>query len=261
MPERIKRRPKRKSGRRSGACRCGLIRQSLHRDHVIPLWKGGPDDESNFQYLCANCHEDKTFGEHQSAEFREWVRSRVTPERREALRVLHTGRHVSAETRAKLRAAHPKGGKRPDVSARQKAHWADPEWRSKTMASIAKRKMPRKADSATSKIIDAVHDATAPVSPKDVAKRTGIKRSIVCAVLSVAATEGRVQRAGRGLYVWPTPPEAVAPSVDFGPVLLVRTSANEQTQLSLALGSGLSRPIVYVSPAGFRDRTGHRLAL
>jgi len=44
-----------------GACsRCGVHRDTLHRDHVIPKWASGSDDESNIQYLCANCHEDKT---------------------------------------------------------------------------------------------------------------------------------------------------------------------------------------------------------
>lgn len=29
-------------------------------DHVIPLWKGGDDDESNYQSLCEPCHQEKT---------------------------------------------------------------------------------------------------------------------------------------------------------------------------------------------------------
>ncbi|WP_395406288.1 HNH endonuclease signature motif containing protein [Pseudoduganella sp. UC29_106] len=30
-------------------------------DHKIPLWKGGRDDESNFQSLCQTpCHDEKT---------------------------------------------------------------------------------------------------------------------------------------------------------------------------------------------------------
>lgn len=36
-------------------------------DHIVPLWKGGPEDESNLQGLCAgkrdptlNCHGDKS---------------------------------------------------------------------------------------------------------------------------------------------------------------------------------------------------------
>lgn len=29
-------------------------------DHKVPLWAGGPDDESNLQSLCSPCHELKT---------------------------------------------------------------------------------------------------------------------------------------------------------------------------------------------------------
>ncbi|WP_342114595.1 HNH endonuclease [Pseudoduganella sp. OTU4001] len=29
-------------------------------DHKVPLWAGGPDDESNLQSLCTPCHELKT---------------------------------------------------------------------------------------------------------------------------------------------------------------------------------------------------------
>ena len=45
----------------SGKCLyCETHRVSLHRDHIIPKSLGGSDDKSNIQYLCANCHEDKT---------------------------------------------------------------------------------------------------------------------------------------------------------------------------------------------------------
>lgn len=46
---------------RGGFCKfCGAWRKSLHRDHIIPKWKGGRDTEENIQLICANCHEDKT---------------------------------------------------------------------------------------------------------------------------------------------------------------------------------------------------------
>lgn len=49
------------SERVSGPCpQCGTWRYSLHRDHIIPKFKGGPDTPDNIQRLCANCHEDKT---------------------------------------------------------------------------------------------------------------------------------------------------------------------------------------------------------
>ncbi|WP_054910471.1 HNH endonuclease [Pseudomonas sp. NBRC 111135] len=33
---------------------------SWNMDHIIPLWKGGDDLESNMQVLCIPCHADKT---------------------------------------------------------------------------------------------------------------------------------------------------------------------------------------------------------
>ncbi|WP_395407957.1 HNH endonuclease [Pseudoduganella sp. UC29_106] len=32
-------------------------------DHIIPLWKGGADDETNLQSLCKPCHATKTAAE------------------------------------------------------------------------------------------------------------------------------------------------------------------------------------------------------
>jgi 5-methylcytosine-specific restriction protein A len=36
---------------------------ATQRDHVVPLWKGGPDVEGNVQGLCDGCHELKTSAE------------------------------------------------------------------------------------------------------------------------------------------------------------------------------------------------------
>ncbi len=73
---------------RNGNCsKCGTWRQSLHRDHIVPKWKGGSNDPSNRQLLCANCHEDKTLEE----------RKEFTPEMIERMRQPALGRKYSEE--------------------------------------------------------------------------------------------------------------------------------------------------------------------
>lgn len=49
-----------RKGRNSACERCGTVRPQLQRDHIVPRFLGGSDHHSNIQYLCANCHEDKT---------------------------------------------------------------------------------------------------------------------------------------------------------------------------------------------------------
>ena len=42
-----------------GVCRsCGRL--GIVVDHIVPLWAGGSDDESNKQLLCDACHNSKT---------------------------------------------------------------------------------------------------------------------------------------------------------------------------------------------------------
>jgi len=38
----------------------GLVTLALELDHIIPLHKGGRDDETNLQGLCVECHKAKT---------------------------------------------------------------------------------------------------------------------------------------------------------------------------------------------------------
>lgn len=38
----------------------GRVTAATQLDHVVPLWEGGSDDDTNFQSLCADCHKAKT---------------------------------------------------------------------------------------------------------------------------------------------------------------------------------------------------------
>jgi hypothetical protein len=53
-----------------------VYREALQRDHILPIWRGGMDVETNVQYLCANCHEDKTKNEQRSTEWAQHQRER-----------------------------------------------------------------------------------------------------------------------------------------------------------------------------------------
>jgi hypothetical protein len=80
--------------RPSGNCPlCKTWRYSLHRDHIIPKWRGGVDELDNWQYICANCHEDKTREENSS------------PERRALVSQQHTGRKRPDGVGARISAA------------------------------------------------------------------------------------------------------------------------------------------------------------
>lgn len=38
----------------------GRVAEATDLDHILPLFKGGTDDQDNLQGLCAECHKDKT---------------------------------------------------------------------------------------------------------------------------------------------------------------------------------------------------------
>ena len=59
IPEYVKRRI---AARKAWKCdRCDdLLSEAFQIDHIVPLWKGGADSESNCSALCANCHALKT---------------------------------------------------------------------------------------------------------------------------------------------------------------------------------------------------------
>lgn len=85
----------------SGPCaKCDTFRERLQCDHVIPRWKGGSDEPENLQFLCANCHEDKTRAE---------------------LRERHLGRKHSADHVAKIARANTGQKRTPEQRERMRA--------------------------------------------------------------------------------------------------------------------------------------------
>ncbi|GAB2913818.1 HNH endonuclease [Paralcaligenes ginsengisoli] len=53
------------------ACiKAGRIRLATQRDHIVPLFEGGADDESNTQGLCDDCHDVKSQAERLRAQGR-----------------------------------------------------------------------------------------------------------------------------------------------------------------------------------------------
>jgi hypothetical protein len=123
---------------KSGPCeKCGTHRARLNRDHIVPTWKakrlGWTDQQrnapSNIQWLCANCHQDKSWSEQSEAsrtriaEDPEAHRARVrrnVVKAHEACRgkpSWNKGVPASEETRRRLSASHigiapPNKGKR-----------------------------------------------------------------------------------------------------------------------------------------------------
>lgn len=115
-----------------GFCeQCGTHRPSLHRDHIIPVALGGQDIESNIQYLCANCHQDKT-----AVDIKEILN---LPENREKARQTATGRKATDVARKRMSDSLQVAMKQPETKLRKseaaKRLWSDPDFRSR-MTSI-----------------------------------------------------------------------------------------------------------------------------
>ena len=110
-------------GKVSGNCPlCGLYREYLAVDHIVPRWKfragivvGDPEADTNIQYICDNCHADKTRLEMKAdnpskrPEVREKIKQGIkrtnwqpTEEWRARQSASHTGLKLSAETKAKI---------------------------------------------------------------------------------------------------------------------------------------------------------------
>lgn len=109
----------------SGNCqKCGVWRRSLHRDHILPKWKGGADILENIQRLCANCHEEKTAEDMKGHP--------VSDKQKQEHSARMAGRKLTEEHRKKLVESH-KGGdlrrrkwtpeQRLEHSARQRVAW------------------------------------------------------------------------------------------------------------------------------------------
>jgi 5-methylcytosine-specific restriction endonuclease McrA len=41
-------------------CKCCLSKDKLQVDHIVPIFFGGKNEESNLQFLCKPCHNKKT---------------------------------------------------------------------------------------------------------------------------------------------------------------------------------------------------------
>lgn len=89
----------------AGNClKCGVYRWTLHKDHIVPKWKGGTDDDSNIQRICANCHEDKSREDIKGHQFTKgmcYVKKSppyiCTSEHKAAIRAAHLGKPFTQE--------------------------------------------------------------------------------------------------------------------------------------------------------------------
>lgn len=101
---------RRLGGKVSGNCpKCGIYREFLAIDHVIPSWKfragivfGNPNAIENIQYICDNCHADKTRREMET----ENPAKRIESRKKIKEGIQRTGWKPTAEWRAKQSHSH-----------------------------------------------------------------------------------------------------------------------------------------------------------
>jgi hypothetical protein len=105
---------------------CGVLRHCLDKDHIHPRWKCKRDNwtkdqtehESNIQFLCQNCHYDKTVEDVKGKEYSIEARNNISISNRN---------RVCSES-AKIK-----------ISARHKGIPLSPEHKSKVSASLKGR--------------------------------------------------------------------------------------------------------------------------
>jgi len=106
----------------SGRCeKCNKWRKIRHRDHKKPKALGGSENRCNIQWLCANCHEDKTQDD--------WMRPAFRAKRSADMEACWR----RPSYRKKMPHKDPKW--RNNQRKATKAKWRDPAFRAKQIAS------------------------------------------------------------------------------------------------------------------------------
>lgn len=85
---------RRKASVEGNCVKCGIWRPRLHRDHIVPKFKGGGEEDDNIQWLCANCHEDKTV--------QDLTGRTMSPEQRAQISETLSGRTLTEEHKANI---------------------------------------------------------------------------------------------------------------------------------------------------------------
>lgn len=125
--------------KRSGPCKlCGIWRYSLHRDHILALCNGGTEDEDNIQWICANCHEDKTRFDLTGRKF--------SAEKKKHLSEVMKKVMSRVQVRRKIRRAATDPNWRIEHSLATKEGMNSPDARERYLAGIASRRPPKPKD-------------------------------------------------------------------------------------------------------------------